>query len=86
LVPDPELQQPAADVHVAAGAGVMLADADLLPGDAHHAVAGHPAGDPVIAGALVDGGQHRRGLGRGAGRSVLPGWSMFSAWCGRTVL
>jgi hypothetical protein len=49
---DPELQQLVGDVDIAAGAGVVLADRDLLPGHADHAVGAHPAGDPVITAAI----------------------------------
>jgi hypothetical protein len=49
---DPELEQVFAHVDVAAGAGVVLADADLLPGHADHAVAADLAGDPVLAGPV----------------------------------
>lgn len=44
----PELENAVGDVDVDELASTMLADADLLPGHAHDAVAGHPAGDPVI--------------------------------------
>lgn len=68
FVADPEPQQFAVDVDITAGAGVMAADANLLPGHAHHAVGAHPAADPVCAAAVSlaasrHADQRHRGLG-----------------------
>ncbi|BBX62264.1 hypothetical protein MSAS_14380 [Mycobacterium saskatchewanense] len=40
-------------VDVAATAGVVRADAALLPGDTDHAIGDRPAVDPLCAGAIV---------------------------------
>ncbi|NTV40025.1 MAG: hypothetical protein HGA51_08760, partial [Demequinaceae bacterium] len=52
LVADPELQGVGADEDVAAFAGAVRPDRDLLPGHADHAVGRDFAGDPVRAGAI----------------------------------
>ena len=55
-IADEKPQQVTIDVDIAARAGVMAADADLLPGHAHDAVGTYPAADPVIAAAIGAGG------------------------------
>src|SRR6202021_1628226 len=48
LIADPEPQQLTVDVDIAAGAGVVATDADLLPRHAHPPVGGDPAAAPSL--------------------------------------
>src|SRR4051794_39342666 len=66
LVANPELHELVGDQHVAARAGVVLADADLLVVDADDTVAGAPPRHPLLAGALrCTLLRHPSGPGRG---------------------
>jgi hypothetical protein len=88
FVADPEPQQFAVDVDITAGAGVMAADADLLPGHAHHAVGAHPAADPVCAAAvsLAARGMLTNGIEDWAVVNRWRGVAMSRDWWGRAVL
>ena len=76
LVPDPKPQQVPVDVHIAARSGVVPAQADLLPGHAHHPVGGDPPRYPVRALTLMN---TRRG--RGLNRPGMSGDSIcWEGW------
>ena len=68
FVVDPELEGLVGDLDVASGAGAVLADADLLPGDADDSVAGDAAADPALTGVRVAARGVRRWV-----RSPRPG-------------
>src|ERR1700739_1723006 len=67
LVANPEPQQLTIDMHIAAGPGVVGADADFLPCHADHTVGRHPAADPVLPAPIDNDG---RAVVRASRRSV----------------
>lgn len=60
VVADPEPQQLAIDVDIAAGPGVVASDADLLPGQAHDPVGADPTTDPALTGSVGAAGHRVR--------------------------
>jgi len=62
FIADEKSQQLSINVHIAAGAGVVCAQADLLPGHTDHPISGHPLAHPVIAAAILAAGLRLRGL------------------------